>query len=80
MYEVYSDYLFVHLSFNREKKFFFFTAIIRCDACTWMMDRVRVAAAGLENTAEKFVQERKGRGGIKVKVSGIRFLVPLNHG
>lgn len=45
-----------------------------------MMDRVRVAAAGLENTAEKFVQERKGRGGIKVKVSGIRFLVPLNHG
>lgn len=28
-----------------------------------MMDRVRVAATGLENTAEKFVQERKGRGG-----------------
>lgn len=28
-----------------------------------MMDRVRVAATGLENTAEKFVQERKGKGG-----------------
>lgn len=61
--DVYSDYL-IHLSFDQTS--FFLRG--NYTACTRMMDRVRVAATGLENTAEKFVQERKG--GIKVKVSG----------
>lgn len=56
--DVYSDYL-IHLSFNQTS--FFLRG--NYTACTRMMDRVRVAATGLENTAEKFVQERKGRGG-----------------
>lgn len=56
--DVYSDYL-IHLSFDQTS--FFLRG--NYTACTRMMDRVRVAATGLENTAEKFVQERKGRGG-----------------